>query len=119
MSRPSDRCSSIRSRASRYTNGSITSIRTSSTRRSTSCRSQPRVSWSILLEPVHLLLVGADQGVDELCVRAAHELPARDHPARYIGLDRASEDEREMIVLSRSKNAASMASNGIGEHRRG
>ena len=33
-----------------------------------------------LLEPVHLLLVRADQRVDELRVRAAHELPARDHP---------------------------------------
>src|SRR4029450_10167485 len=31
-------------------------------------------------------------------------------PARYIGRDRASEDEREMIVLSRSKNAASIPS---------
>jgi hypothetical protein len=29
-------------------------------------------------------------------------------PARYSGLERASEDEREMIVLSRSKNAASI-----------
>src|SRR5919197_2280729 len=29
-------------------------------------------------------------------------------PARYIGRDSASEDEREMIVLSRSKNAASI-----------
>jgi hypothetical protein len=29
-------------------------------------------------------------------------------PARYIGRESASEDEREMIVLSRSKNAASM-----------
>src|SRR4029450_10631760 len=36
-----------RSRPPRSTNGSITSIRTSSPRRSPSCRSQPRVSWSI------------------------------------------------------------------------
>src|SRR3972149_3707486 len=29
-------------------------------------------------------------------------------PARYIGRERASEEDREMIVLSRSKNAASI-----------
>src|SRR5580765_7443249 len=34
-------------------------------------------------------------------------------PARYKGRDRASDDDREMIVLSRSKNAASISSHPI------
>src|SRR5918994_2581454 len=38
-------------------------------------------------------------------------------PARYIGRDSASDDEREMIVLSRSKKAASITRKGTGACR--
>src|SRR5881396_3708248 len=40
-------------------------------------------------------------------------------PARYIGRDSASELDLEMIVLSRSKNAASMSIHGRGRSPHG
>jgi 3-keto-L-gulonate-6-phosphate decarboxylase len=50
-----------------------------------------------------------DEAFDLVPVPPARELEPRvTIPALYIGRDRASEDEREMIVLSRSKNAASI-----------